>query len=180
MCIGQGCNDPIQINIPAQTPGADGASAYVYIASATTNTGTNFTYPQDEAQPYIAVLNTSSPITTPTAGDFTGLWRKVNGTAGTNGTNGTNGTDGVSSGILYNLLNYGSFGGDPGSGNIAFSGPNLPLSALIYINETNLSAVDVSALLTAVGTTSNSAIKGFIKITKKEMKLSLLFTQSIQ
>lgn len=181
MCQGAGCNDPIQVDIPVAVPGANGASAYVYIASADSNTGTNFSYPQDETQPYIAVLSTTSPINSPIAGDFVGLWRKVNGTDGTPGTSGTNGIDGISSGILYNLLNYGSFGGNPGTGNISFSGGDLTLTSLIYINETNLSSVDVSALLTAVGTVSTSAIKGFIKITKKgdETKFAIYSINSV-
>lgn len=181
MCQGAGCNDPMQVNLPEQVPGADGASAYVYIASADSNTGTNFTYPQDETQPYVAIITRSTPIVTPVQTDFTGEWRRVAGIPGTNGTSGTNGVDGISSGILYNLLNYGSFGGDPGTGNISFSGGNLSLTSLIYINETNLSSVDVSALLSAVGTTSTSAVKGIIKITKKgdETKFAVFSINSV-
>ncbi len=166
MCTGANCNDTLQVNIPTATPGADGASAYVYIASADSNTGTNFSYPQDETQAYVAILSTTSPITSPAVGDFTGLWRKVNGTDGAPGTPGTNGTNGISSGIRYNFLNYG-LAGNPGSGNLSVSGADLSLVSNIYISETNLDSVDISALLTAVGNTTSSTIKGFIKITKE-------------
>ena len=135
MCTGANCNDTLQVNIPTAIPGADGASAYVYIASADTNTGSNFTYPQDETQPYIAVLNTTSPITSPAVGNFTGLWRKVNGTNGTNGTPGTNGADGVSSGLPYNFLNY-ALTGNPGSGNLSVSGSDVSTTNTISISYT--------------------------------------------
>lgn len=166
MCTGQGCNDPIQITIPTQVPGADGASAYVYIASADSNTGTNFTYPQDETQAYVAILSTTSPISTPVVGDFAGLWRKVNGTDGAPGTPGTNGTNGISSGIRYNFLNYG-IASNPGTGNLSLSGSDLSTTSNIYIHETNLDSVDIEALLSAVGSTTTSSIKGFIKLTKQ-------------
>jgi len=165
MCTGANCNDTLQVNIPTAIPGADGASAYVYIASADSNTGTNFSYPQDETQPYIAVLNTTSPITTPTTGNFTGLWRKVNGTDGTNGTNGTSGADGVSSGLPYNFLNY-ALTGDPASGNLSLSGANASTTNTISISYTTLTSANIQALLTALNT-STSSVRGFVKLTKK-------------
>lgn len=165
MCTGANCNDTLQVNIPTAIPGADGASAYVYIASADTNTGSNFTYPQDETQPYIAVLNTTSPITSPAVGNFTGLWRKVNGTNGTNGTPGTNGADGVSSGLPYNFLNY-ALTGNPGSGNLSVSGSDVSTTNTISISYTTLATGNIQALLAALNT-SGSSIKAFVKLTKK-------------
>ena len=51
----------------------DGASAYVYIASASDTSGSNFSYPADLTQDYIAILSTTIEIT-PEASDFAGLW----------------------------------------------------------------------------------------------------------
>lgn len=51
----------------------DGASAYVYIASASDTLGSNFSYPADLTQDYIAILSTTIGIT-PEASDFAGLW----------------------------------------------------------------------------------------------------------
>lgn len=48
-------------------------SAYVYIASASDTLGSNFSYPADLTQDYIAILSTTIEIT-PEASDFAGLW----------------------------------------------------------------------------------------------------------
>ena len=68
MCVN--CNDSLQVNLPigpAGINGTNGQSAYVYIASATNSSGANFTYPAIPSQPYIAILNTTTPIATPTS-----------------------------------------------------------------------------------------------------------------
>lgn len=165
MCTGANCNETLQVNIPLATPGADGASAYLYIASADNSSGLNFTYPADPAQHYIAFLKTTSPITSPAAGDFTGLWTKYVGDDGTNGTSGTNGLDGVNNGIPFNFLNYG-LAGNPGTGNISFNGSALNLTNIINISDTDVNSVNIHAYLTALNT-STSTLKAFIKLTKK-------------
>ena len=165
MCTGANCNDTLQVNIPTAVPGADGASAYVYIASADTNTGSNFSYPQDETQPYVAIITRTSPLVTPVVGDFTGNWRKVNGTDGAAGTPGTNGVDGISSGLPYNFLNY-ALTGNPANGNLSLSGADSSTTNTISISYTTLATGNIQALLAALNT-SGSSLKAFIKLTKK-------------
>jgi hypothetical protein len=62
--------------------GADGASAYVYIAYASDASGTGFTTTFDADLDYIAVLASTSEITSPQASDFTGLWKNYQGADG--------------------------------------------------------------------------------------------------
>ena len=59
--------------------GTDGDSAYVYIAYASDESGTDFTTDSSTGKllPYIAVLSTIVPIATPSAEDFTGLWQYI-------------------------------------------------------------------------------------------------------
>ena len=65
--------------------GDPGASAYVYIAYASDDTGTGFTTTFDPALDYIAIKATTTAIATPTASDFTGLWKKYKGEDGEGG-----------------------------------------------------------------------------------------------
>jgi len=72
------------------TPGADGEdgdSAYVYIAYASDNSGSNFTMTFDPALNYIAILSTNTEITSPQATDFAGLWKNYKGEKGEDGDN---------------------------------------------------------------------------------------------
>src|ERR1035437_420367 len=55
--------------------GDSGTNACVYIAYASDAIGTDFTNTFNPALDYIAVLATTTPITTPIASDFTGLWK---------------------------------------------------------------------------------------------------------
>lgn len=55
--------------------GADGANAYFYMAYASDSSGANFSLSESDSLPYWAWKSTTSPITTPAASDFTGLWR---------------------------------------------------------------------------------------------------------
>lgn len=61
--------------------GSDGDSAYFYQASADDPNGLNFSYPYDPTQQYVAWLNTTTEIASPSASDFTGKWEQK----GTNG-----------------------------------------------------------------------------------------------
>ena len=85
----------------AGADGADGASAYVYIAYASDSSGTGFTTTFNASLDYIAVKPTTSPIASPSASDFTGLWKNYKGATGATGatgaagSNGTNGADGA-------------------------------------------------------------------------------------
>lgn len=71
--------------------GVDGISAYVYVAYASDSIGTGFSLTPNPALDYMAVKSTSVFISSPSASDFTGLWKKIKGEDGINGTNGTNG-----------------------------------------------------------------------------------------
>lgn len=63
--------------------GTDGESAYIYIAYASDDTGTDFSLSPGSSLTYIAALSTDTEIVTPQASDFTGLWRKYVGEDGT-------------------------------------------------------------------------------------------------
>lgn len=67
------------------TPGTNGASAFVYIAYASDDTGTGFTLTFDPALNYIAIKATTTEIVTPVVGDFTGLWKNYKGADGSGG-----------------------------------------------------------------------------------------------
>lgn len=62
-----------------------GQSAYVYIAWASSSSGTGFTTTFDAALDYIAIRTTTTPIVSPAASDFTGLWKKYKGEVGSQG-----------------------------------------------------------------------------------------------
>ena len=65
--------------------GVDGDSAYVYIAYASASDGTGFTTTFNASLDYVAILSSTTEITTPAAGNFTGLWKKYKGEDGVNG-----------------------------------------------------------------------------------------------
>ncbi len=69
--------------------GAAGDSAYVYIAYASDDAGTDFTTTFDSGLDYIAVLTSPTEIASPDAGDFTGLWFNYKGPAGLSILNGS-------------------------------------------------------------------------------------------
>jgi hypothetical protein len=64
------------------TPGETGASAFIYIAYASDDEGTDFTMTFNPALDYIAILPTTSEIEVPEASDFAGLWKKYKGEDG--------------------------------------------------------------------------------------------------
>ena len=72
-------------------PGADGVDAYVYIAYASDDIGTDFTTVFNPLLDYIAIKSTTVEIVTPQASDFTGLWKNYKGDDGTPGADGTDG-----------------------------------------------------------------------------------------
>jgi microcystin-dependent protein len=62
--------------------GANGVNAYVYIAFGDDTNGTGFTLINNDAKDYMAILTTSTPLTPPLVGNFTGLWFKRRGATG--------------------------------------------------------------------------------------------------
>lgn len=62
--------------------GVDGDDAYVYVAYASADDGTDFTMTFNAALEYIAILSTATAIASPAVGDFAGLWAKYVGTDG--------------------------------------------------------------------------------------------------
>ena len=54
--------------------GASSANAYLYVAYADDAIGTGFTLTFNDTKRYIAIKQTTSPIVSPVAGDFAGLW----------------------------------------------------------------------------------------------------------
>jgi len=67
------------------TDGVDGDDAYVYIAYASDDTGTDFTTTFNPLLDYIAIKNTTTAIPSPSASDFTGLWKNYKGEKGDTG-----------------------------------------------------------------------------------------------
>lgn len=64
------------------SPGQDGENAYLYIAYASDNIGTDFSLSPGSTLKYIAALSTDTEIITPEASNFTGLWQKYIGDDG--------------------------------------------------------------------------------------------------
>lgn len=56
--------------------GRDGDNAYLYVAYASDDSGTDFTMTFDPDLDYIAILNTNEEIETPEVSDFDGLWQR--------------------------------------------------------------------------------------------------------
>jgi len=75
--------------------GAAGEDAYVYIAYASDDSGTDFTTTFNPALDYIAIKSTNTEIPTPQASDFTGLWKNYKGAKGDTGPAGADGADGL-------------------------------------------------------------------------------------
>lgn len=65
--------------------GAQGASSYTYIAYASDSSGTGFTTTFNSSLDYIAIKTTTSVISSPSVGDFTGLWKNYKGATGAAG-----------------------------------------------------------------------------------------------
>lgn len=59
--------------------GDDGADAFVYVAYADDASGTGFTNSFSPSKNWIAIKPSTVEINTPTASDFTGLWKKYGG-----------------------------------------------------------------------------------------------------
>lgn len=68
--------------------GEAGDDAYVYIAYASDDTGTDFTTTFNPLLDYIAIKNTTTAIPSPSASDFTGLWKNYKGQKGDTGDTG--------------------------------------------------------------------------------------------
>jgi len=73
---------------PQGIAGENGEDAYVYIAYASDDSGTGFTTTFNPSLDYIAIKSTTTPIPSPTASDFTGLWKKYKGEKGDTGDDG--------------------------------------------------------------------------------------------
>lgn len=75
--------------------GPAGADAYVYVAYASDDSGTDFTLTFNPALDYIAIKNSTTEISTPQASDFAGLWKNYKGATGETGATGATGADGA-------------------------------------------------------------------------------------
>lgn len=85
--------------------GLNGQSAYVYIAYADNNIGAGFTTAFNTAKNFIAVRNSTVPLT-PVQGDFNGLWFNYKGQQGNPGANGADGSNGLNGQSAYLYLGY--------------------------------------------------------------------------
>lgn len=66
----------------------EGEDAFVYIAYASDDSGTDFTLVFNPALNYIAILSTNTEIASPVVGDFAGLWKNYKGATGDTGLTG--------------------------------------------------------------------------------------------
>jgi hypothetical protein len=64
------------------------SSAFLYVAYASDDIGTGFTMTFDADLDYIAFKPSATEIVSPSASDFTGLWKNVRGPAGASGGSG--------------------------------------------------------------------------------------------
>lgn len=175
MCID--CKDNLMLPPLGQAnqPGNDGQSAYVYIASASSSSGANFTYPAALDDPgttngkfWISIIQSTTPLT-PIASDFT-TWDRVVGSNGINGTNGTDGTDGIFGGVSfeYKFLGYGlSSASNPTSGFLSLAGATNAATTSMAISEFDTNAIDLSNVLSLFYSSTNVGTKSLIKITDK-------------
>ena len=62
--------------------GSNGTNAYVYIAYASDDQGTDFTLTFNAALDYIAIKHTTTAISSPVVTDFAGLWKNYKGAPG--------------------------------------------------------------------------------------------------
>ncbi len=72
----------LTFTVPEGQPGLNGVNAYLYIGYASDDAGTDFTTTFDIDLDWIAFLRTTSPIMTPEASDFAGLWKNTRGPTG--------------------------------------------------------------------------------------------------
>lgn len=72
----------LQFTVPRGSTGLAGQNAYLYVAYASDDSGTDFTLTFDDALHYMAFLHSTEPIETPVVGDFAGLWRNTRGPVG--------------------------------------------------------------------------------------------------
>ena len=70
--------------------GEKGDNAYIYVAYASDDSGTNFTTTFNPLLNYVAILSTYTEIETPEASDFAGLWKNYKGEKGDTGDKGIN------------------------------------------------------------------------------------------
>lgn len=88
--------DAVDVRGGTGATGSAGADAYVYLAYASDDQGTGFTTTFNPALDYLAVKTTTSPIASPAAGDFAGLWKNYKGPTGSTGGTGDQGQKGWS------------------------------------------------------------------------------------
>lgn len=175
MCIN--CDDNLMLPPLGQAnqPGNDGQSAYVYIASASSSAGANFTYPAALDNPgtvngkfWISIIQSTTPLT-PVASDFS-IWERVVGANGTDGTDGTDGVDGIFGGVSfeYKFLGYGlSSASNPTSGFLSLAGATNAATSSMAISEFDTNAIDLSSVLSLFYSSTNVGVKSLIKITDK-------------
>lgn len=75
----------LEFGIPKGVAGVD---AFVYIAYASADDGTDFTNTFNSALDYIAIKSTTTAIASPVASDFVGLWKNYKGLTGAAGLDG--------------------------------------------------------------------------------------------
>ena len=74
--------------------GEDGVSSYTYIGYGSDDSGTDFSNMFDPTLDFIAIKTTTSPLVSPIAGDFAGLWKNYKGPVGEPGEDGLPGGPG--------------------------------------------------------------------------------------
>ena len=117
----------ITISAGAGGSGTPGDSSYTYIAYASSASGTGFTTTFNASLDWIAIKTTTTAIATPTATDFTGLWKNYKGATGATGAQGIQGIQGIQGAT-------GSAGATGATGATGPAGPIAGSSGQLIIN----------------------------------------------
>jgi hypothetical protein len=100
-----GITIPTVVSGIAGQQGEDGQNAYLYFAWADDTSGTGFTTTYNVLKPYLAFIQSTSPILSLSAANFAGRWFKILGTDGDDGNDGTNPNDGADGADGRTILN---------------------------------------------------------------------------
>jgi hypothetical protein len=148
--------------------GDDGESAYVYIAYASDGSGADFTTTFSASLDYIAVKATTSPIASPAAGDFTGLWKNYKGPTGATGSTGSTGAAGPAgpAAAITFLFDNGTADADPGAGKFRVNHATPASATAAYIDDLRNGGGSVAGWLSTFDDSTNTANKGSLTFLK--------------
>ncbi|HEV2330565.1 MAG TPA: hypothetical protein VGY56_17430 [Verrucomicrobiae bacterium] len=155
--------------------GNPGQSAYVYIAYANDSNGTGFTTAYDPTKNFIAIVSGTTPIASPQAANFAGLWKQYGSSLGvsgpltlTNGILGVNASSNATANTLVQCDANGNFSANTfsatsvvigGSATLSISSGALSINQSVFVN--GLTVNGLTGILQATsGAVSGNATTG--------------------